>query len=864
MKVKSQYGWMLVLGGWLAFGMQGRSQTIFEEDFEGHNAGSWITSANDWRGVLNSGNIRISSGQGALDTRVANGFEAIGGSEQAVVREVDLSEPGRYELTFDAYANLDSRSHEETHNVLMSFGRNTDQSAIRWGAEFTDEGGSLWKFGVHGHPNEIHPEIPFDQKIAFTIVMDTESLEASGLARFEGPGGAEQIIQTESYSLTPQLIEEIDRLFMYQDFRRPGTYVGVQIDNLVLTRVTKDDSPAEGGTGGEPANPGEVASRELDRETAMVGESVAITLRVNPTPDTLVYAVEEIVPEGLEVSGISDEGAFDVGAGSVKWGPFFDGSPRELSYSVQLDDLEPGELRFDGTVSIGGTSFEVGGSQVLSVEGVPLVEPPNIAGLVMLDELIAPSTRQRNLSNLVLEEGKAYVVELQGTYSVWSASTWNSGDCKGVSEERPMFGPASGRVGFDPAYTFAIPRSASSCRDDLQLPQVRVWKYETREGTESFEPMPQPYSPEHRYRFSVIGEGAQLSFGTVDTVVWDNYGDIRVRIFGAGPTEPDPDPDPEPLPPESAIVGIRSLPETYLIGEPFEVVIETIPPSGTTEYSVREQIAERLNVVSVGAGAVFDENSRELRWGPFPDSEPRMLSYHLVATDGAPDTLGFSGFIDLEGAEYETQGRQTMQRGLVLSAQPPPGFGCTEDGGLLTFLNSQGAVLDMDGNPAGADVWGQLYVGLSEDRLEPICEPRPVLALGVFSGGEQTVPGTSGGETVWVQLRAWRGAESFESAEIRGVSDLQQVDLKSPGALVPAPVPATSGFQLEEVPLTAEFAPLVRVGGTFILRWSGPGRLQEASSLGGPFGDSASQANPQEITIDPGVSRFFRIVRDSR
>ena len=1192
------------------------SEILFAETYEAYSEGSWITSANDWRGVLNSGNIRISSAQGGLASRVANGFEAVGGLEQAVVREVDVSESGRYELTFDAYANLNSQSHEETHNVLMSFGRNTDQSAIRWGAEFTDEGGSLWKFGVHGHPNEIHPEIPFDQKIAFAIVMDTESLEAFGVARFEGEEGVEQVIQTQSYSITPQLVAEIDRLYMYQDYRRPGTYVGVQIDNLALTRVTKVDSPADvgpgreeegaqfiplgdlpggsfssvatsmsadgsvvvgigsrtaetggvafvwtadtglrdmfeltdsgkprlsqevnvrkvssdgltvvgdflldkntrnnrgfrwrestglelirnpdaryglavsgdgrevvtevltggravpyvltdggwhevmrstkdididrvqirlnegvsdlsvvagwGGTwspsrywavkavrqsdsewdfvelpnpstrfsnsqasavsadgltlagrafessldsqvavvwfrdgesreigdlpggklrsdvssvsgsgmvvggyatadrgqvafvwteslgqvpfeelltvqgvtlngwqleslndmsadgqwfcgmgvnpdgnheawvaklatpldpdfrfeGEDPASKGEIASRESDRESVVVGDSLVITVRVNPAPDTLVYAVEEMVAEGLDVSDISDDGAFDVAARSLKWGPFFDDLPRELSYSLQLDNVVPGELRFSGTISISGTSFDVGGRQTLSVEGVQLVEPPSIAGLVVLDELMALTRSQRNLSNIVLEEGEPYVVELQGTYSVWSASTWNPGDCGGVSEGRPMFGTANGRVGFDPAYTFAIPIGASSCRDDLQLPRVRIWKYDTREGNRTFEPMPQPYSPEHRYRFSVIGEGAQLSFGTVDNFVSDNYGDIRVRVFGAAPTEPNPEP---------VIVGIRSLPETYLIGEPFEVVLEALPPTGTASYIVRERIGESLDLVSVSTGATFDESTREVRWGPFLDSKPRILSYQLVAAEGTPETLGFSGFVDLDGTEYETQGRETMQRGLLLSEQPAPGFGCAADGGMLTFLNSQGAVLDLDGSPAGADVWGQLYVGLTEDRLEPICEPRPVLALGFFSGGEQTVPGTSGGETVWVQLRAWRNADSFESAEIRGFSDLQQLSLKTPGDLLPAPVPATSSFQLAEVPMTAEFRPLVRVGETFILRWSGTGRLEDAPSVGGPFSDSVNQANPQEITIDPGVSRFFRIVRD--
>jgi hypothetical protein len=187
---------------------------------------------------------------------------------------------------------------------------------------------------------------------------------------------------------------------------------------------------------------------------------------------------------------------------------------------------------------------------------------------------------------------------------------------------------------------------------------------------------------------------------------------------------------------------------------------------------------------------------------------------------------------------------------------------CPGDGGLILFLNATGPVLDLDGNFGGADVRGQLYVGASENDLMPLCEPLSSIGSGVFSGGEIPVTGFAGGATVSVQVRAWKGAETYEAATIRGKSDIRTVRLKIIGELIPAPSAGTLAFQLQSVPQEATFAPIVRNGDSLTLRWTGPGKLQEASVLIGPYRDSDDQSNPQ--TIDPKQSErlFFRIIAD--
>jgi hypothetical protein len=184
---------------------------------------------------------------------------------------------------------------------------------------------------------------------------------------------------------------------------------------------------------------------------------------------------------------------------------------------------------------------------------------------------------------------------------------------------------------------------------------------------------------------------------------------------------------------------------------------------------------------------------------------------------------------------------------------------CPGEGGFVLFLNTTGPVLDLDGTFGGEDVRGQLYVGASENDLRPLCVPVASIGAGVFSGGEIPVPGFVGGAIVSVQVRAWKGAETFETAAIRGQSDIRTVRLKAPGDLIPAPSAETLAFQLQSVPQESTFAPIIRNGDLLTLQWTGAGKLQEATELKGPYIDSDNQSNPQIINLSQSERLFFRI-----
>ena len=72
-------------------------------------------------------------------------------------------------------------------------------------------------------------------------------------------------------------------------------------------------------------------------------------------------ALETRIPEGWEVTTISDGGRWDQGSRKVKWGPFFE----NLSRTVTVETRGTvGRLRireFSGTVSLDGVNYPIVG-----------------------------------------------------------------------------------------------------------------------------------------------------------------------------------------------------------------------------------------------------------------------------------------------------------------------------------------------------------------------------------------------------------------------------------------------------------------------------------------------------------------------
>ena len=140
-------------------------------------------------------------------------------------------------------------------------------------------------------------------------------------------------------------------------------------------------------------------------------------------------------------------------------------------------------------------------------------------------------------STTSLDRETAYVVEVQGTWSLFFPKEWG-GVCDGSPEDGPQFPSLTvknGLVGMDPAHMFAAPNGSGWCPGDLTEPLpvgFRVLQFSLDGGTQWFipEPLDSTFNSDHLYSYHVEGNDHQLQARLVDSRTEDNYGQIRVSI----------------------------------------------------------------------------------------------------------------------------------------------------------------------------------------------------------------------------------------------------------------------------------------------------------------------------------------------
>lgn len=96
------------------------------------------------------------------------------------------------------------------------------------------------------------------------------------------------------------------------------------------------------------------------------GVPFVVKTQVQPIESVKVYAVEDRVPEGWLVRNISAGGRLDRVNRKIKWGPFFDGSARELSYQLVPTSELVAAVKLAGTASFDGSDVDIAGSRIMT------------------------------------------------------------------------------------------------------------------------------------------------------------------------------------------------------------------------------------------------------------------------------------------------------------------------------------------------------------------------------------------------------------------------------------------------------------------------------------------------------------------
>ena len=95
------------------------------------------------------------------------------------------------------------------------------------------------------------------------------------------------------------------------------------------------------------------------------GAGFPVRITVTPNTTTLAYAVEDAPPAGWTVTNIDNGGTFDSVNNQVKWGLFFDATPRVLSYTAIPPANAAGAVTFTGTASCNGTDVAIIGDRTI-------------------------------------------------------------------------------------------------------------------------------------------------------------------------------------------------------------------------------------------------------------------------------------------------------------------------------------------------------------------------------------------------------------------------------------------------------------------------------------------------------------------
>lgn len=138
------------------------------------------------------------------------------------------------------------------------------------------------------------------------------------------------------------------------------------------------------------------------------GSVITITNDVTVLAGLRTYAVEHFPPAGWEVVAVGPGGVFDEENARVKWGPFFDKQPRQLTYQVRVPATQKGDVAL-----VGKSAFD--GHLVLLEGREQIIELPTAPGEITL----LPGGRADEW-NLRGEPGRSYRLEVSSDLIGWT------------------------------------------------------------------------------------------------------------------------------------------------------------------------------------------------------------------------------------------------------------------------------------------------------------------------------------------------------------------------------------------------------------------------------------------------------------
>jgi hypothetical protein len=113
--------------------------------------------------------------------------------------------------------------------------------------------------------------------------------------------------------------------------------------------------------------------------------------------------------------------------------------------------------------------------------------------------------------------------------------------------------------------------------------------------------------------------------------------------------------------------AIRQVSEGIATTEPRKIEI-AVKPQGARAYAVEESVPAGAQITEISNGGEFDPQNSRIKWGPFIENQPQILSYRIESGAVGSREFVFSGTASFDGTSVIVSGGQQIRIGDGITA----------------------------------------------------------------------------------------------------------------------------------------------------------------------------------------------------
>lgn len=112
----------------------------------------------------------------------------------------------------------------------------------------------------------------------------------------------------------------------------------------------------------------------------------------------------------------------------------------------------------------------------------------------------------------------------------------------------------------------------------------------------------------------------------------------------------------------------RHLPARFVPTKPLLVTVSITPKEDVQAYAVQDQVPTGWEVLEISHAGELDPGTHQIKWGPFLDSTPRVLSYQIQTGPIATPVFEFRGIASFDGASIPFSGPSEIKAGSQITS----------------------------------------------------------------------------------------------------------------------------------------------------------------------------------------------------